>query len=283
MKHGRISGILPVVLLAGLTFAWPAHAESTPTPVATTAATPTSAVPTSRGSAPTPADGGTVTVELVKDCKLLHGLLATVHNGTEAPVTVQVTNSNGPPLGAVTVPAGGTATKVLGVSIEVTNPYDLRYLNADTGAVIASFASDEPFLCFVNHEFHIRVVSGATYRSPAHCPALGASKPKHGQVRIVTLSPGIPTQGYEYTANRAYAGPDRFELTCTPVSAEFTATVFVTVLPAAAPPAQSQPLPANPAPQLPDTGIPPLGWLTTAGLAALLLGTAAAVAARRRV
>jgi LPXTG-motif cell wall-anchored protein len=227
-----------------------------------------------------------VTVELVKDCDLLHGLFATVHNGTDAPVTVQVTDSNGPPLGAVTVPAGATATKVLGVVIQIANQYDLRYLNADTGAVIANFASDELFVCVRHYEYHIRVVSGAKYRSPPHCPSLFASRPKHGRVRTVDVT-NFPASGYEYTADRGYAGPDQFELSCGPVSAESTGTVFVTVLPAPPAhsqplPAHSQPLPATATPQLPNTGTPPLGWLTTAGLAALLLGAAAALAARQR-
>jgi hypothetical protein len=248
--------------LAGMGLAGPALADDTPT--ATTPGTTA------------PAADPAVTFELVKDCATLHGLSVTIHNGRSAAVTVQVTNFGGPVLGSVTVPAGGTATAVLGVFINITDPYDLKYLDAADGSVLAEFQSSELFFCFTHVEYRITVAAGTTYRSDPICPALGASRPAHGTVKIVEDT------RYAYTANRGYHGPDQFNLTCI-TSAEMDATVFVTVVGAQPPPPthSAAGVSGGGGPRLPDTGVRHLGWLLAAAAGAIALGTGSLVAARR--
>jgi Big-like domain-containing protein len=218
---------------------------------------------------------GEVTVERVFDCEHFHGPLVDIHNGRAAPVTVQVVDQGGSVLGSVTVAAGATATKVLGVVVDVADPYDLRYVDAADGTLLAEFSEQQGFFCPRHGELHITVVSGRTFVSPRTCPALGASRPAHGRTRTVE------DDRYAYTSDRGYVGPDRFDITCIG-SAEFSATVLVTVTPASAAAHRAAGSTGGPPAGLPDTGIPHAVWLLVIGAGAIAVG-GAALALERKV
>jgi LPXTG-motif cell wall-anchored protein len=231
-----------------------------------------------------PASGGQVTV--TSSCAGGNETV-TVHNGTDAPVPVLVTNF-GQRFDQFTVAAAAEHSFVLTAA---GAPYDITAVRGDTAVVLFTLSG---FPCPSRIDRSFTVTAGSTFTSPEICPPplLSVTRgPAHGTVRSVAVGNGV---GFRYTPAAGFRGSDSFDYQCGTSANQF-GTIRLTVVAAAAtttPAPAPAPIPAPsptttaPAPQpstaLPATGPSRLPAQLGTGAALLLLGSAAVWFGRRR-